>query len=51
VEAQGGEIWAESDGMGHGSTFYFTLPIAENFTKTSSKRHTNNIKILHPVDS
>ena len=28
VEAQGGRIWAESSGEGHGSTFIFTLPIA-----------------------
>jgi len=28
VEAQGGKIWAESEGEGKGSTFTFTLPIA-----------------------
>jgi two-component system sensor histidine kinase BaeS len=26
VEAQGGHIWAESAGLGQGSTFHFTLP-------------------------
>lgn len=26
VEAHGGEIWAESEGMGRGSTFHFTVP-------------------------
>jgi histidine kinase len=28
VYAQGGELWAESDGPGHGATFFFTLPYA-----------------------
>ena len=30
VEAHGGQIWAESDGLGQGATFTFTLPVASD---------------------
>ncbi len=30
VEAHGGRIWAESDGLGQGARFTFTIPVAED---------------------
>jgi two-component system, chemotaxis family, sensor kinase Cph1 len=27
VETHGGQVWVESEGLGHGSTFCFTLPV------------------------
>jgi DNA-binding response OmpR family regulator/signal transduction histidine kinase len=36
IEAHGGTIWAESAGIGHGATFYLTLPFAPTASLLSS---------------
>ncbi len=35
VEVHEGRIWIESEGLGHGSTFYFTLPTTEKAKEDS----------------
>ena len=51
VEAHGGRIWAESDGLGLGSRFAFTLPAAEAAlparpASRSGGRATQEVRIL-----
>ena len=58
VEAHGGRIWAESDGLGLGARFTFTLPTveaagyvspvgrAQPFTRSSPRRGAEQVRIL-----
>lgn len=38
IEAHGGNIWAESAGIGHGATFYFTLPFVPGEQMLSARQ-------------
>jgi len=43
VEAQGGRIWFKSEGAGLGSTFYFTVPIADNELRKPDAHYVDNV--------
>ena len=39
VEKQGGQIWAESEGLGKGATFNFTLKASKKKSSSPSKEN------------
>ena len=44
VEAHGGRVWADSDGPGLGTTFTFTVPVAEEVPSVSVPQTTRQTK-------
>ena len=44
VEIHGGKIWAESPGLGRGSTFYFTIPIGSKISKENVSEQLDMVK-------
>ena len=55
VEAHGGRIWADSDGVGLGTRFTFTLlaadeqPVSERTRSTRGARTSARIELIHDI--
>jgi len=52
VEKHGGTIWAESDGLDKGSTFYFTLPLySPKQSEKNNRQHKLYLHVANKVDT
>jgi len=51
VEKHGGEIWAESDGIGSGTTIYFTLPLSSDASTEPLNSEPADDSVYQKIDS
>jgi PAS domain S-box-containing protein len=51
VERHGGQVWAESEGLGHGSTFRFTIPWTPAATTIQKSVSTSNTAESNTAES
>lgn len=51
VEAQGGRVGVQSEGVGKGAFFYFTLPVAKNDKRISQPSHLSETEVSQHHES
>jgi|GEM_PF-6982358 len=51
IQGHGGKIWAESDGIGKGSTFKFSLPVYSKLSTSEQNQAGSNIFEIETLDS